>query len=431
MELEKLLRAKLLWALLGVCLAVNAGILCMQLYYRAELSLLNDAAKQTGLVIDSAMRKQVDTLLEQRWADFDALYLKQQGCLPAHSTAMESSSPDGTNLPSVRSAWNISVYSKQQERLQTELLMLEKLHNGICGVLEDPAPIDIPALHAQRIAMAGDSRVMRGILTWQIETLTPRLEQINAVERASLSPNILTDMHTFLFATLLFACYLECALLAAVITLRSLRGEFAQGTAPIVYATKRGRRHQRDKGYAALLATLLCFGAICGTALTAYFLIYPQSAFWQMPISAQLNGNFVTKIPLTLGQYLGLNLLVACCLCCIFSRIAFVFGQFLKQAAFGIPGFLLFHFILMYLNFQSYTHFDSLPRALLTLNPMTLLCVAGMEQLILRNSAAWFSLRETTMSLPCFEPALLVLWALLCLLFAVLASRKFQKEEIV
>jgi hypothetical protein len=146
-------------------------------------------------------------------------------------------------------------------------------------------------------------------------------------------------LHSLLFRTLFGALLAETGLLALFLALLGAGFESIRNTEAVVYASKSGRKFQRQKLAAALTAAAGLFVLITAVALALFFARFDWSAVWTSNVSSLFNSSvaeywkpLITWRSFDVLSYLWACIGVAAGIVVCFCLLGFAVGLFLCGA---------------------------------------------------------------------------------------------------
>lgn len=388
-ELKKVFADRALWVLLAVCVTIQACLLCVNLNQRGTLHWWNGLIGQTGAAVTA------ESLEELRaYSNTEQEYIKA-GRAPQWAPHSYQAADQLESLDSLIEEASGELQSSQ-DFLSESLL---------------PANGEDTALECRR---NGDIRM--------------RAAQANLSGEAHyFSAGEFFPGRAALFPTLLLFFYLEMMLISAYITSRSASLEFADGAQQLVYTCRRGRRLQRDKLAACLIAITFLYQIGAILLLGGYLLLYPQWNFLSVPYSADPFASGLSRFPVSFLGYILLHLGLGFLIVLVTAVLLFGLTAWGRSPMIGIAGFLAAGVAMIMTG--GITHPALAPIAV---NPISLLiAVNPVTQEISLNVANWFCYTGRPLDLPHIEWITVLVWATVAVLLCAGAFRIFHKREIL
>lgn len=159
-----------------------------------------------------------------------------------------------------------------------------------------------------------------------------------------------TEMHSFLFGTLLGGVTLEGFLLAVAAGLQVHAVERHRGPAQVVFTSRIGRRLLRAKLVAVLASVVVAHTTLALVTMTLAGFRYRLAGVWNDSVGSGFHlvrdmviGSrpFFTWLDLNVGSYLALSMLVATGLSLVVALLAFTVGTLLPNSYLGFGTLLL------------------------------------------------------------------------------------------
>lgn len=399
-EIKKILQSKLLWVMVSIAIALDVALIFTSSYEQPNAVYLAQVAEQTGTKITAESYKKLESIYNSEAEKLEGIKVGRP-------------------------------ISQEQNTAQIHTFALENWMGSAGAFLEEKPVLDKKELLEGRLEGIKDP-AMRDLLTKQFGQFEPRLNEINkSGELEWLGANLeYFGTHSLLFGKLLPIFYLEMVFIGAFLLLNSMNFEFSLGTDQIVYASRRGRKIQRDKFLAVFFITTGLYLILGACLLTGFFSYYRQWVFLDVPIAAPLYGGYISKAPFTLLSYLFSNLAAGYALLCVFLLLAYCFGN-LKGQFVSLGGFLGTVGCLFGAGALSYAGFSTLPRLLPAYNPVSMLVSINPADSGLQwNVDSWFCFGNNAASMPYYILITLTLWLLLTGIGALLSKRLFLKRSL-
>lgn len=289
-ELEKILHGKLLYCLILLSAVGNLFLMCIQSEKTGVLGILDKFTAEHGAVVSA---ESMDVLREM-WDN------------------------SGSNPISWGEYQNdLGMASKYYSLVTTEAMA-----DGYC--------------HLMRLEGRAAEFVREGFqaLDGQVKKAQKQVLTYFAPYQTHLFDSISTY--------LLFALNLEGILSAVILTLHSLDVERTSHTWTMIDSTRKGIRVIKDKLFASVLSSLMCFLIISGVSLLATICIFPartvSTTLLTNPLVTLKGAPCVAQAAVTVGTYILFSVATSMVLVVVCSLMSFAIGLRTKNGyfAFGV-----------------------------------------------------------------------------------------------
>lgn len=225
----------------------------------------------------------------------------------------------------------------------------------------------------------------------------------------------------FISAYFLFAMNLEGIVVAVIMTLYCVDMERSNHTVSTVYSTRKGKKIIKDKLFASVISSLVCFCIIAGLTLLIAGCIFPLKTILDTYVSNPLinlrGAPCITKETMTLGNYIFLSLGISCILTVIYSLGSFCLGLRTKN------GYYAFGFLVVLLGIMKVisTAAPTFSRMYFwsRYNPLDMALKAG----------TWFLYGANQFSPSGYEGTTAVLWFAVCAAGCICGLRSVERRE--
>lgn len=368
-ELAKLFRGKLIFGLVLLSVIVNVYLLFMQRDTIESLRLIDNFCKENGCVVSDERMIILAELWNARntndisWEEFEN---NIEGASRYYEFILSSDMADAYNSL-------MHLEGKAAEYVQTEF---RKLDSGINEAAQQELTFFPPY-----------------------------------------------PMHTFDFIStyLLYALNLQGIVIAVIVTLYCVDMERSNHTISTVYSTRKGKKIIKNKLYASVAGSVICFLVIAAVTLMMAGCIFPVKTIMNTYVSnpmVNLKGApCMTKEIMTIGTFILINLCISCFLTVIYSLGSFCLGLKAKNGyyAFGILIILLGIMKLI----STVTPTSTCMFFWTQYNPLDMALKAG----------TWFLYGANTFSPSGYEGCTVVLWIVICTAGCIGRLRSMERRR--
>lgn len=370
-ELKKILSDRALWILLAACMAVQAALLCSPLDQRSQLDWWNDLAGHTGTAITAESLEKLENYAKTERE------LIQSGKNPAWAEHSYQAAVQLDQLDAVREEAGVNAVTKQD--FSPDLL--------------------VPA--------SADSAKQAPIETYRDDAIRARITQANRTQEANFfSAGSFFPARESLFSMTFLFFYLEMILAAVYLSARSASLEFSDGTQQLVYTCRRGRKLQRSKLAACLIAVTGIYLICAAFFAAAYLLLYPQWNFLAVPYSADPFAAGLIRFPVSFLGYMLLHLALGYLIILVLTLLIFGLTSWGRSPMIVIAIFLTGGTAMMMTG-----RITNPALAPVAVNSASLLI--SMDPVIhdvTLNTASWFCYTGRPLDLPYIEWIAVLLW---------------------
>lgn len=370
-ELRKLFRGRLLFSLILLSVIVNAYLLLMQKDKTEVLRLIDDFCAEHGNAVSDANM----AALEERWREAD-----------------------------------------------TNELTWEEFENNF-----ERAADYYTFVHSGDLAEAYcSSNLLRDKAAEYVQAEFRKLDgaiREAAEQELTFFPPARMRVFDFISAYLLYALNLEGIVIAVIVTLYCVDLERCSHTVSTVYSTRKGKKLIRDKLFASVAGSVICFLVIVALTVLLAGCIFPVKTIVNTMMSNPLvnlkGAPVITREAMTVGRYLFLDLGMSCILTVIYSLGSFCLGI---RAQNGYYAFGILMVLLGIMRVGS-TAAPTWSRMFFWMqyNPLDMALKAG----------AWFLYGADHFSPPGYEICTAILWTILCAAGCICGLRRMEKRKIV
>lgn len=218
------------------------------------------------------------------------------------------------------------------------------------------------------------------------------------------------------------AAAVESILGAVLLMLKCVNEPFDRRTGEVVYTSKRGRRVNHTRFLAAMAAAAGFTGAVWGLTMGMAGVLFPMGRLWKVRLgSMMVLDNFspmITRFPVSIGEYMVLQLLVSLCMAWLFGAMAYsaVLKRHNTFTAFGKMALVCLGTAAVTRNFPRKT----ILYFVLRFNPVDFTGKAGR----------WFACGGSFLSARGYEILFILLWAGVLGALCIRCSRRFLREDL-
>lgn len=228
-------------------------------------------------------------------------------------------------------------------------------------------------------------------------------------------------MHIFDFIStyLLYAVNWEGIVIAVIVTLYCVDFERSSHTISTVYSTRKGKKVIRDKLFASVVGSMICFLIISAITFLLAGCVFPMKTIVNTEVSNPLvnlkGAPCVAMEPMTIGKYILLSLGISCRLAVIYSLGSFCLGL---RAGNGYYAFGIFVMLLGGMKVISAAAPTSACIFFWTqYNPLDMALKAG----------TWLLYGAGNFSPPGYEGATAALWLIACAAGCIFGLRSVER----
>lgn len=368
-ELAKLFRGKLIFGLVLLSVIVNAYLLFMQRDTIERLRVIDDFCQENGFVVSD--EKMV--ILSELWNE--------------------------------KNAKDIS-WEEFENNIQSAARYYEYIQSS------DMAGAYNSVMH------------LEGKAAEYVQTEFRKLDSaIDEAARQELTFFPPYRMHTFDFIStyLLYALNLQGIVIAVIVTLYCVDMERSNHTISTVYSTRKGKKIIKNKLYASVVGSVICFLVIAAVTLMMAGCFFPVRTIMNTYVSNPLvnlkGAPCMTKEIMTIGKFIFINLGISCFLTVVYSLGSFCLGLKAKNGyyAFGILIVLLGIMKLI----SSVTPTSTCMFFWTQYNPLDMALKAG----------TWFLYGANNFSPSGYEGGTLVLWSVICAAGCICGLRSMERRR--
>lgn len=353
LELQKLVKAPVIWVLLAVFFLFNCFYIWSNQRDEAELAILTSIIEMYGIEINDEVLAKLSKDIQKKVESLDS---------ELEATAF---------LETITSEYYYEQPVKTQQQID-ELSLYVMYENLAKSLPERYASIEIEGIANEKISQYQFTGLARSLLDAHYKDLAERVDVIN--ENQSYNSWYFAGepyrMHSFLHRDVLKMIALEGILLTVLLTAYLTCFEKEQRTQLLVFSSKVGRTVMKFKVIASLLMTLLLGGFLLIGTLLIFFKLHDYEGLWQASIGSGLNWDYKTPyifwwdMPVWVHLILVIAVIVSTWL--IISTFTFAFATFLQNsyivsivvllslvALFVVPSYLTFSpnlFLASYFN---------------------------------------------------------------------------------
>lgn len=240
-----------------------------------------------------------------------------------------------------------------------------------------------------------------------------------AVRELTFFPPYRMYIFDFISTYLLYAMNLEGIVIAVIVTLYSVDMERSNHTISTVYSTRKGKKIIKDKLFASVMGSLVCFFIIAVITMTTAGCVFPVETIMNTLVSnpmVNLKGApCMTKEMVTVGNYIFFSLGVSCILAVIYSLGSFYLGLRAKNGYYAFTILIVLLGIMKAVSTAAPT--SSYLFFWLQYNPLDMALKAG----------TWFLYSTTHFSPSGYEGVTAILWIIICAAGCICGLRSMER----
>lgn len=248
-------------------------------------------------------------------------------------------------------------------------------------------------------------------------------EQIKEASKQELTffPPYQMYLFDFISAYLLFAINLEGIVVAVIVTLYSIEIERSSRTSSIVYSTKKGIKIFKDKLFASLVVSMICFLLIIGITLLLAGCIFPVNTMLNTLISnpmVNLKGApCITNESMSISKYIFNSMGMSCILTVTYSLGSFAVAIKAKNGYYAFGA--IFVLLGMMKVFSAVSSTATYMFFWTKYNPIDMALKAG----------TWFLYNPNNFSPPGYEKYTVMLWLSICVGGCICGLYRINKKS--
>jgi hypothetical protein len=411
-ELKKVITSPVVIGLTVVFIAFNIFSIFNSTYFNDELKVLNKIVDKFGYEINDEMMKSFEKYYDEKLREMNEITSEKSS--RTYKTAAEFL----TDYNSTR------IYNKEELNFFSEVRVTENYYLAAKYIDESYKDINIADIGEAGIAMYGLSGKAADTVRKQYEKLSDRFDRLkqNGEHRNLFFIGKAFRMHTLLFKTLFRNCIFEIMILVVLTTGHLLNYEFENKTQLVAYSTKRGRRLDLDKFFAAIFVSILAVTIIIGISLTVYFGVYDYSGLWGVPISSGFNREYslpyISWWNMSFAKYLlsSIGLVYLCEI--LFAAITYIITRFIRNTY-----MVFFTFAVIFglaLVIPGFMPFDNNAIFVPQFTPFVLST----------NSLLWFMEKGALAAFKYYELITVAAWSIFLIAACSICTIRFKKQSI-
>lgn len=272
LELQKLVKAPVIWILLAVFFLFNCFYIWSNQRDEAELATLTTIIEMYGIEINDEVLAKLSKDIQKKVESLDS---------ELEATAF---------LETITSEYYYEQPVKNQQQID-ELSLYVMYENLAKSLPERYANIEIEGIANEEISQYQFTGLARSLLDAHYKELAERVDVIN--ENQSYNSWYFAGktyrMHSFLHRDVMKMIALEGILLTVLLTAYLTCFEKEQRTQLLVFSSKVGRTVMKFKVFASLLMMLLLGGFLLIGTLFVFFKLHNYKGLWQASIGSGLN----------------------------------------------------------------------------------------------------------------------------------------------
>ncbi len=265
---------------------------------------------------------------------------------------------------------------------------------------------------------SGSAEIHNTVLNISTPVLEERLTLINE-NHEHLSINGGTSLHDLIF-NVLWLVLGETAVFALMISIKCGGFEFSEGTAQVVYSTKKGRALSAAKLFASLILAEIFLIIMLLVSFSVLFSLCPCFNLLSVPFFIYTDYKIIIPwVPLTVMQYLLLSVLFGFVLTALFSLIGYAVWGVTRNIFLACAGSITLCAVMFF--------------GTLALPPIPVLKFFGLStpvMLLCNLPGYWFALSKRGVPLPWFECISSALWVVILTVFIIFSLRKLRRMKI-
>lgn len=413
-ECKKAFTSPILIVLILLFTAYNIFLIFSNSYFKEELTVANELAKEYGVQITDESLQRFKQDLQTDLAKLNEM--------TRHHTSQEFTTV--YEFLDTLGYEDHDLYSEEEWAIFTRLQLREMYFNLAESIDNDYESIDWKEISEIEIKKYGLSGSAATTLQYEYDKFSQRFEQMktNEEHKTWFFAGNPYRTHSFLFRTIFGHLIFESMILIVLATALITNFEFENRTHLVSYSTKRGRNLLKDKLAASLLTATAITVFLFVITLGTYFSMFDYSHLWHSSISSALNWEYnlpyVSWWNLSFLDFLLLSIsLVYVCLL-LFSAMTFVISVFLKNSYFTFFLFAVFFAI-------SYMMTSFMP----TSSMLILITGFNLSTLVM-NPHMFFMGNRGMMIFQHYEIITISAWTIIAIALCIFSFKRFKKQEI-
>lgn len=329
-ECKKAFTSPIVIVLIVLFTAFNIYLILNQSYFKEELKVANELAKNYGVEISD---KSIQRLEQDIQHEIDVI----NEIVKKHKSEPFSSVNDF--LSSLRYE-DYELYSEEEQAFINELQLKEMYLNLAKSIASEYDQLDWAEIAKYEIYKYQLSGRAAKILENEYEKLYERFEELkeNGEHQTLFFAGKPYRMHSFLFRTVFSHIIFEALILIVLATALITNYEFENKTHFVTYTTKRGRNLAKDKFITTLITAGLITVYLIGVTLTIYFSVFDYSYLWKSSVNSAFNWEYtlpyVSWWNVTYVEFILWSIVLIFICLMLFASITFVMSTFLKNSYF-------------------------------------------------------------------------------------------------
>lgn len=366
-ELKKLFRGKLVFSLILLSVLVNVGLLMMQMGKIDGLWVIDDFSIENGSVVSEEKMERLSEIWDEKMVQ--------------DITGKEFES-------------NIESAERYYESVRSS---------------------DMAMAYCNQMRLEGKAAEY---VQTEFGKLDSQIEEASAQETTFFPPYRMY-IFDFISSYLLFAMNLEGIMAAVIVTLYSIDLERSSRTTSTVYSTRKGNQILKDKLFASVAGSLICFLTITMITFLLAGCMFPiktiMNTFISNPMVNLKGAPCIAKETMTVGRYVFVSLGMSSVLVVIYSLGSFAIGLKAKNGYYA-SGILIVLLGIMKV-FSAAAPTSTYMFFWTQYNPLDLALKAG----------TWFLYNANNFNPSGYEGYTAVLWFSICAVGCILGLHRLRK----
>lgn len=329
-ECKKAFTSPIFIVLIVLFTAYNIYLILNQSYFKEELKVVNEIAKNYGVEITDESLQRLEQDIHKEMDVFNEIVKK-------HTNERFSSVNDFFQTLRYE---DYELYSEEEQAFLNELQLKEMYLNLAKSIDSEYDQLDWAEIAKNEIYKFQLSESAAKILVSEYEKLADRFEELKEYgeHQTWFFAGNPYRMHSFLFRTVFGHIIFEALILIVLSTALIANYEFENKTHLVTYATKKGRNLAKDKFIAALITAGLITVFLIGITFIVYFSIFDYSYLWKSSVNSALNWEYILPYVswwnVTYVEFILWSIVLIFICLLLFASITFVLSTFLKNSYF-------------------------------------------------------------------------------------------------
>ncbi|MCB2341635.1 hypothetical protein [Clostridium estertheticum] len=412
-ELKKVIFSPVVIGLMAVFIAFNIFVIFNQTQSTSELKVLNKIVDKFGYKINDKMMVDFKLYYSDQLKNLNEITFEKTS--KTYKSAMDLFSNDFNSS---------NIYKEDDLEFFNDVRVIENYYYTAKNLDISYKDNNIKQVGEGGISMYNISGSAADTVRMQYAKLSIRFNKIkeNGEYKNLFFIGNVYKMHTFLFKTLFRDFIFEIMILIVLITGYLMNYEFENKTLFVVYATKRGRKLNKDKFYVSILTSILVTTIIIGISLGIYFIVVSYSGLWKVPISSGFNWDnqlpYISWFNMSFIKYLFccIGLVYVCEI--LFACITFIISNFIRSSYIVFFIFAITFGIAIIIS------------GLIPVDSNAVFIGQFTPFVLILHSQQWFMEKGPFATFKYYEVFTIVAWSIILLSICGICMRKFRKQNL-